>query len=120
MHLPLLAGVGGPAIARFGQLSAEYDPQPPFGRVEPEPADDELARMLRDPGSVSAGDPGGGDEPEIAFVLYPGLTVLDTVGPLQVLTMLQRLAPAYRPVPVWPRREPVPTDAGVPVIPDRT
>src|SRR5207245_2698049 len=75
MALPLLARLRGKAVARFGQLSAEYDPQPPFGRVGPDPADDELARMLRDPGSVSAADPGGGDEREIAFVLYPGLTV---------------------------------------------
>ena len=53
-------------------------------------------------------------------MLYPGLTVLDLVGPLQVLTMLQRLAPGYRCVTVWARREPVPTDAGVAVVPDRT
>ena len=120
MALPLLARLRGKATARFGQLSAEYDPQPPFGRVEPDLADEDLARTLRDPGSVSAADPGAGDERLIAFVLYPGLTVLDTVGPLQVLTMLQRLAPGYRTVTVWARREPVPTDAGVPVIPDRT
>jgi putative intracellular protease/amidase len=49
-----------------------------------------------------------------------GLTVLDLVGPLQVLTMLQRLAPGYRTTVVWARREPVPTDAGVAVVPDRT
>jgi transcriptional regulator GlxA family with amidase domain len=120
MTLPLLARLRGKAIARFGQLSAEYDPQPPFGRVEPDLADEDLARMLRDPGSAPTADPGGGGERLIAFVLYPGLTVLDTVGPLQVLTMLQRLAPGYRTVVVWARREPVPTDAGVPVIPDRT
>src|SRR3954469_21264756 len=92
LALPLLARLRGRTIARFGQLSAEYDPQPPFGRVGPDPADDELARTLRDPGSVPTSDPGGGDERLIAFVLYPGLTVLDIVGPLQVLTMLQRFA----------------------------
>ena len=120
MTLPLLARLRGKAIARFGQLSAEYDPQPPFGRVEPDRADEDLGRMLRDPGSAPTADPGAGEERLIAFVLYPGLTVLDTVGPLQVLTMLQRLVPGYRTVVVWARREPVPTDAGVPVIPDRT
>jgi transcriptional regulator GlxA family with amidase domain len=119
MTLPLLARLRSRAIARLGQLSAEYDPQPPFGRIEPDPADDELARTLREFGSVSAVDPGRGSEREIAFVLYPGLTVLDAVGPLQVLTMLQRLVPGYRTVTVWARREPVPTDVGVPVIPDR-
>jgi transcriptional regulator GlxA family with amidase domain len=120
LALPLLARLRGKAVARLGQLSAEYDPQPPFGRVEPDLADDELARTLRDADNASAADPGGGDRREIAFVLYPGLTVLDLVGPLEVLTMLQRLAPGYRTVVVWARREPVPTDTGVAVVPDRT
>jgi transcriptional regulator GlxA family with amidase domain len=120
LTLPLLARLRGNAIAQFGQLSAEYDPQPPFGRVAPDLTDEDLARMLRDPGSAPTTGPGRGDDRLIAFVLYPGLTVLDLVGPLQVLTMLQRLAPGYRPVVVGARHEPVPTDAGVPVIPDRT
>ncbi|HEY6746489.1 MAG TPA: DJ-1/PfpI family protein [Mycobacteriales bacterium] len=120
MALPLLARLRGKSVARLGQLSAEYDPQPPFGRVEPDLTDDELARTLRDADSASAADPGGGDQRDIAFVLYPGLTVLDLVGPLQVLTMLQRLAPGFRTVTVWARREPVPTDVGVAVVPDRT
>src|SRR5215218_9123758 len=120
MALPLLARLRGKANARLGQLSAEYDPQPPFGRIEPDLADDELARTLRDSAGASAAEPGGGDEREIAFVLYPGLTVLDLVGPLQVLTMLQRLAPGYRTTVVSARREPVPTDVGVSVVPDRT
>jgi transcriptional regulator GlxA family with amidase domain len=87
--------------------------------VGPDIADDEIARTLRDSGSAPTGAPAQ-DERLIAFVLYPGLTVLDLVGPLQVLTMLQRFAPGYRPVTVWVRREPVPTDAGVPMVPDRT
>jgi transcriptional regulator GlxA family with amidase domain len=120
MALPLLARLRGRTVARFGQLSAEYDPQPPFGRVGPDLADDELARTLRHPDSAPTSGPERDDERLIAFVLYPGLTVLDLIGPLQVLTMLQRFAPAYRPVVVWARREPVPTDVGVPMIPDRT
>jgi transcriptional regulator GlxA family with amidase domain len=119
LALLLLARLRGRAVAGFGQLSAEYDPQPPFGRVGPDLADDDLARMLRDPGSAPDDRPPQ-DERLIAFVLYPGLTVMDLVGPLQVLTMLQRLAPGYRCVTVWARREPVPTDAGVAVVPDRT
>jgi transcriptional regulator GlxA family with amidase domain len=119
MALPLLARLRGRTIARFGQLSAEYDPQPPFGRVGPDPADEELARTLRDPDSAPTGR-APQDERLIAFVLYPGLTVLDLVGPLQVLAMLQRLAPSYRTVTVWARREPVPTDVDVAVVPDRT
>jgi transcriptional regulator GlxA family with amidase domain len=120
MALLLLARLRSKATAQLAQLSAEYDPQPPFGRVGPAPADDQLARTLRDPGSASAADPGGAGARDIAFVLYPGLTVLDAVGPLQVLTMLQRLAPSYRTVTVWARREPVPTDVGVSMVPDRT
>ena len=120
MALPLLARLPGKAVARLGQLSAEYDPQPPFGRVEPDRGDGELARTLRDADSTAAADAGGGDQREVAFLLYPGLTVLDLVGPLQVLTMLQRLAPGYRTVTVWARREPVPTDVGVAMVPDRT
>jgi transcriptional regulator GlxA family with amidase domain len=37
-----------------------------------------------------------------------------------VLAALEKLAPGHRTVVVWARREPVPTDVGVPVIPDRT
>jgi transcriptional regulator GlxA family with amidase domain len=118
LALLLLARLRGTATARFGQLSMEYDPQPPWGRVEPDPADDDLATTLRNPAGAPVA--GGGNERDIALVLYPGLTVLDLVGPLQVLTMLQRLAPGYRTTTVWARREPVPTDAGVAVLPERT
>ncbi len=119
MTLRLVAALRGEATARLGQLSMEYDPQPPFGRVQPRAEDDELAHMLRNPeGPVRP--PRKQDERLIAFVLYPGLTVLDLIGPLQVLSMLERFAPAYRPVVVAARREPVPTDVGVPMVPDRT
>lgn len=40
------------------------------------------------------------DAKVIAFVLYPGLTLLDLVGPLQVLTALAETAPGYRTVVV--------------------
>src|SRR5688500_2630121 len=56
----------------------------------------------------------------IAVVLYPGLTALDLVGPLQVLTALERFAPQYRTVVVGATRGPVPTDIGVEVTPDHT
>jgi hypothetical protein len=36
-----------------------------------------------------------------AFVLYPGLTLLDLVGPLQVFASLRRFSDQYRPV-WWP------------------
>lgn len=46
----------------------------------------------------------------IAFVLYPGLTLLDLVGPLQVLTAVAETAPGYRTVVVAERLEPLDTD----------
>ena len=49
-------------------------------------------------------------EKTIAFVLYPGLTVFDLTGPLQVLTALSAIAPEYRTVVVGERVEPMDTD----------
>jgi transcriptional regulator GlxA family with amidase domain len=59
-------------------------------------------------------------ERTIAVVLYPGLTALDLVGPLQVLTELGRFAPQYRAVVVGARREPMATDVGMSLVPDRS
>ena len=58
----------------------------------------------------------------IAFVLYPGLTVLDLTGPLQVLTALSEIAPEYRTVVVAERAEPTDTDipGEMKVIPNNT
>lgn len=84
------------------------------------PGNDELARTLRERDGLAARHAGSGEERLIAFVLYPGLTVLDLIGPLQVLTMLERFASGYRTVVVGARREPVRTDVGVPMVPDRT
>src|ERR671921_773987 len=58
----------------------------------------------------------------IAFVLYPGLTVLDLTGPLQVLTALSEIAPKYRTVVVAERVEPTDTDipGQMKVIPNNT
>ena len=53
----------------------------------------------------------------IAFVLYPGLTVFDLAGPLQVLTGLSELVPEYRTVVVGERVEPMNTDIRVSMIP---
>jgi transcriptional regulator GlxA family with amidase domain len=53
----------------------------------------------------------------IAFVLYPGLTVFDLTGPLQVLTVLGTVAPQYRTVIVGERVEPTDTDIRVKMIP---
>ncbi|MEX0790452.1 MAG: DJ-1/PfpI family protein [Actinomycetota bacterium] len=49
----------------------------------------------------------------VAFVLYPGLTPLDIIGPLQVFGMLQMFTNEFLPVVVGATREPVPTDLPV-------
>ncbi len=55
----------------------------------------------------------------IAFVLFPGLTPLDLIGPLQVLNGLAGATP-YRPVVVAERLEPIPTDTPLQLVPDAT
>src|ERR671921_1714558 len=61
-------------------------------------------------------------EKTIAFVLYPGLTVLDLTGPLQVLTALSAIAPEHKTVVVGERLEPTDTDipGEMKVIPNNT
>lgn len=113
--LYLVSRFKGTAGAKLAQLTAEYDPQPPFGRIDQSSVNGELAAMLRAP--VPAERQG---ERMIALVLYPGLTALDLIGPLQVLAMLERLAPQYRTVVVGEHAEPANTDLPVRLIPDRT
>jgi len=62
------------------------------------------------------------NEKTIAFVLYPGLTVFDLAGPLQVLTALSAIAPEYRTVVVGERLEPMDTDIPeeMKMIPNKT
>ena len=62
----------------------------------------------------------GHDEKTIAFVLYAGLTPFDLVGPLQVITQLAVTHPEIRPVVVGERIEPMATDIGAEMIPERT
>src|SRR5690242_14636543 len=56
----------------------------------------------------------------IAFVLYPGLTAFDLVGPLQVIAQVAMAHPEIRPVVVGERIAPMDTDAGVQLVPDKT
>ncbi len=56
----------------------------------------------------------------IAFVLYPGLTPFDLVGPLQVIAQLAVTHPEIRPVVVGERIEPMATDIGAEMVPERT
>jgi transcriptional regulator GlxA family with amidase domain len=59
-------------------------------------------------------------EKTIAFVLYPELAAPDLIGPLQVLKTLELFAPQYRVVVVGERAEPMGTDVGVGLIPDKS
>ena len=113
--LYFVARFKGESGARLAQLTAEYDPQPPFGRIGQSSVDSDLAAMLRAP--LPAERQG---ERTIAVVLYPGLTALDLVGPLQVLMVLERFAPQYRTVVVGERAGAMATDLPVRLIPNRT
>jgi transcriptional regulator GlxA family with amidase domain len=64
----------------------------------------------------------GQNEKTIAFVLYPGLTVFDLTGPLQVFTALSRIAPEYRTVVLAERLKPTATDipGALKVLPNAT
>jgi transcriptional regulator GlxA family with amidase domain len=59
----------------------------------------------------------GAPEKVIALVLFPEMTLLDLVGPLQVL---RGLPAPYRTVVVGERMEPMVTDTGLAVTPERT
>ena len=65
-------------------------------------------------------------ETTIAFVLYPGLTPLDLIGPLQVFTTLGTYSQLGLPVPptrtvvVGERLEPMDSDTPVKLTPSAT
>ncbi|MEU1290103.1 DJ-1/PfpI family protein [Kitasatospora sp. NPDC005856] len=65
-------------------------------------------------------DPSTDPVKTIAFVLYPGLTPLDIVGPLQVFAALADLVPGYRTVVVGERIEPMPSDTPLSLVPSHT
>jgi transcriptional regulator GlxA family with amidase domain len=55
----------------------------------------------------------------IAFVVFPEMTPLDLVGPLQVLKPLENFG-SFEVVTVGERLEPVGTDLGMRILPERT
>jgi transcriptional regulator GlxA family with amidase domain len=57
------------------------------------------------------------DERVIALLMFPELTLLDLVGPLQVL---KGLPPPWRTRVVGERTEPMPTDTGLTITPEKT
>ncbi|MDN3243131.1 DJ-1/PfpI family protein [Glycomyces tritici] len=62
-----------------------------------------------------------GPQPKtIAFVLYPGITLLDLAGPLQVLSALAHAVPGFAIAVVAERLAPLPTDTPLTIAADRT
>ncbi|MGK4585159.1 DJ-1/PfpI family protein [Kitasatospora sp. HPMI-4] len=56
----------------------------------------------------------------IAFVAYPGFTMLDMGGPLQVCSALADTVPGFRTVVLGERIEPMGTDTPLSVVPSHT
>lgn len=56
----------------------------------------------------------------LAFVLYPGITPLDLVGPLQVLSALAQIDPSFEVVVVGRDLAPVDTDTPLRLTPSHT
>ncbi|MBN9390921.1 MAG: DJ-1/PfpI family protein [Chloroflexi bacterium] len=117
MAIGLGANLTNPATAKFAQLMIEYDPDPPLGQLDWTTFD----RQTLDPLMTREMAPDNStDRQEIAFVIYPGLTIFDLAGPLQVFSALSRLAPHIRPLVVAENTEPVKTDIGVMMVPNCT
>ena len=60
------------------------------------------------------------EQKTLAFVVYPGLTPLDLVGPLQVLSALAQMDSGYRTVVVGATKDAVGTDTPLSVAPSHT
>lgn len=117
MAIGLGAHMTNQALAQFAQLMIEYDPHPPLDRLDWTAFDQKratLAQLMHQ--HMAAQSP----VHEIAFVIYPGLTVFDLVGPLQVFSALSRIAPQFRPRVVAEHAGTITTDSGLRVVPNGT
>src|SRR5438132_5616437 len=117
MAIGLGAQLTGKDIAQFGQLMIEYDPHPPFGRLDWSSFDEMQAALAP---LMSQHQVAEAPAHTIAFLLYPGLTVFDLVGPLEVFSALSRIAPRFRPRVVAEQAGPITTDSGLRVVPNGT
>lgn len=105
LSLLLIARLRSGNLARRAQIIVEWDPAPPFGPLDW--AHLELGPEHTDGGRVQ------GPSRRIGLLIYPGLTVLDLVGPLEVLSAFSRLRPEYEPVVVAEDVAPVTSDSGL-------
>lgn len=110
LSLLLVARLRGEKSARQVQIMAEWDPHPPFGGID-------WSRVNGGP-AVPQGRAAAGPEKTIAAVIYPGLTVFDLVGPFELVSMLKRLRPEFRPLVVAERVEPVTSDSNLTFMPN--
>jgi transcriptional regulator GlxA family with amidase domain len=117
MAIGLGAKLTNQAVAQSGQLMIEYDPHPPLGRLDWSTFDQQQAALAQ---LMSQHLTTQRPAHKIAFVLYPGLTVFDLIGPLEVFSALSRIAPEFRPVVVAEQAGPVMTDIGVRMVPTAT
>jgi signal recognition particle-docking protein FtsY len=112
LSLLLVARLRTRRLARRTQIAAEWDPDPPFGGIDWAAVDTAAplpARASHD-----------GEPRRVALVIYEGLTVLDLVGPLEVVTGLSRLRPEFVPVVVADQVTPVRSDSGLAFQPNRS
>jgi transcriptional regulator GlxA family with amidase domain len=110
LSLLLVARVRSQKLARRVQIAVEWDPAPPFGRIDWTTVD-----------AASPVAPHHGEEPspkQVALGIYEGLTVLDLVGPLEVMTALSRVRPEFTPVVVAEKAIPVRSDSGLTFLPN--
>ncbi|HKV59947.1 MAG TPA: DJ-1/PfpI family protein [Ktedonobacteraceae bacterium] len=117
MAIGLGANMTNQTIAQFAQLMIEYDPHPPLGNLDWTMLDHDRAALAP---LMSLSMAEQDTAREIAFVIYPGLTVFDLVGPLQVFSALSRIAPQFRLRVVAEQAGPVMTDIGVNMVPNGT
>src|SRR3989440_12933193 len=93
------------------------DPIPPLGRLEWSTFDRDRASLAE---LMDQNMPAQSSARDIAFVIYPGLTVFDLVGPLEVFSAMSRIAPQFRPRVVAEQAGPITTDSGLRVVPNGT
>lgn len=112
LSLLLVARLRGEQSAKQVQIMSEWDPRPPFGgidwsRVNGSPV---IPHPLSDARS----------EKTIAAVIYPGLTIFDLVGPLELVSTLARMRPEFKPQVVAERIEPITSDSNLTFLPTAT
>src|SRR5205807_436680 len=117
MAIGLGAKMTNQATAQFAQLMIEYDAHAALGRLDWATFDRDRAPLAE---LMEQSMPAHSSARDIAFVIYPGLTIFDLVGPLEVFSALGRIAPQFRPRVVAEQAGPITSDSGIRVVPNGT